>query len=475
MSLEALAERLRPLLGDAAVLTHPVERHLYSKDAGLRRTEPGLVVLPTSTEEVAAVVRAAADLGVAVVPRGGGSGLTGGAVPSEPAVVVALTRMDEIHEIDAVGRTAWVGPGVINLDLSEVTRPLGLHFAPDPSSQSVCTIGGNVANNAGGPHCLAEGSTVAHILGVELVLPDGEVVVLGGAAPDLPGLDLRGVVVGSEGTLGVVTRVLVKLTPNPPDVRTLLMEFDEVRQAADTVSGIIGAGIVPDALELMDRKTLEVMEAFLHIGLPVDAAAVLLCETSGHPAAVAAEAALCEEVARRCGARAVQVAADEAERQVLWKARKAAFGAVAQMAPDFYLHDVVVPRTTLPEVLDEVYRIAERHDLHIMNVFHAGDGNLHPIMGFDLAEDGVRDAVMAAADELIAVTLSVGGALTGEHGIGTEKRDHLPKVFDEVSLDAQARLREAFDPEGRFNPEHVLPKGSRCADFGRPLPEGAWV
>ncbi len=475
MSVEALAERLRPVLGADAVLTHPVERLLYAKDAGLRRSEPALVVLPASTEEVVAVVRAAAEEGVHVVPRGGGSGLTGGAVPSVPAVVVALTRMNEIHAVDAEAATAWVGPGVINLDLSVATEPVGLHFAPDPSSQSVCTIGGNVANNSGGPHCLAEGSTVAHVLGLEVVLADGEVVTVGGAAPDPPGLDLRGVLVGSEGTLGIVTKALVKLTPNPPDVRTLLMEFDDVRSAAAAVTGIIGAGIVPAALEMMDRKTLEVLEAYLHIGLPTDAAAVLLCETTGHPAAVEAEAELCRRVAIEAGATAVRLAADDAERATLWRARKAAFGAVAQLAPDFYLHDAVVPRTRLPEVLEAVYEIADRHGLALMNVFHAGDGNLHPIMGFDLAEPGVAEAVFAAGDEIIDLCLSVGGALTGEHGIGTEKRDHLPKVLDPVSLDAQARLREAFDPDGRLNPDHLLPAGARCGEFGRPIPEGAWV
>lgn len=475
MSVAALAERLRRELGDDAVLHHPVERYVYGKDAGLRRAVPELVVLPTSTEQVAAVVKAAADEQVAVVPRGGGSGITGGAVPSVPAVLVVLTRMDAISDVDPDNRTAWVGPGVINLDLSAATAGVGLHFAPDPSSQSVCTIGGNVANNSGGPHCLAEGSTVSHILALEVVLASGEVVVLGGPAPDPPGLDLRGVIVGSEGTLGIVTRVLVKLTPNPPEVRTLLMEFAEVRDAAETVSGIIGAGIVPAALELMDRRTLEVLENFLHIGLPTDAAAVLLCETTGHRAAVDAEAEVCRRVAVGSGATNVRLAADEEERAVLWRARKAAFGAVAQLAPDFYLHDTVVPRTRLPEVLDGVYEIAERHGLAIMNVFHAGDGNLHPIMGFDLAEPGVEEAVYEAGTEIIDLCLSVGGALTGEHGIGTEKRDHLPKVLDAVGLDAQARLREAFDPDGLFNPEHLLPAGSRCADFGRPIPEGAWV
>ncbi len=316
---------------------------------------------------------------------------------------------------------------------------------------------------------------MAHILGLEVVLPDGDVVTVGGAAPDQPGLDLRGVLVGSEGTLGIVTRILVRLTPNPPAVGTLLFEFADDASASDTVSGIIAAGVVPAALEMMDQTTLRVMEEFMHVGLPVDAAAVLLCEVTGHPAAVEAEVRLCSEVATRAGATSVRVAADEAERAVLWKARKSAFGAIAQLAPDFYLHDVVVPRTKLTEMLAQVNDIAARHNLILMNVFHAGDGNLHPIMAFDLSEPGVEEAVHRAGDEIVAACLAAGGALTGEHGVGTEKRDHLPKVFDEVSLDAQARLREAFDPEGLFNPLHVLPAGSRCGEFGRPLPEGAWV
>lgn len=469
-----LAERLRSVLGRENVLTEPIERYLYSKDAGLRRGEVSIVALPATTEEVVAVVDAARSASVAVIPRGGGSGLTGGAVPAGEGVLVALTRMNRILEVDVDNRTAWVEPGVINLDLSNHTAPLGLHFAPDPSSQSVCTIGGNVGNNAGGPHCLAEGSTVSHILGLEVVTPDGEVMTVGGKAPDPLGLDLRGVLVGSEGTLGIVSRVLVKLTPNPPDVRTLLISFPSVGQAMATVSGIIAAGIVPAALEMMDRNTLRVVENYLHAGLP-DVAAVLLAEVTGLAAAVVAEAAIIEQVARDNGATEVRLAANDAERALLWLGRKAAFGAVAQLAPDFYLHDTVVPRTRLAEIMDEVYAIGEKYEITLMNVFHAGDGNLHPILGFDLAEPGMEDKVAAAGEEIIRACLAVGGALTGEHGVGTEKRAFMSAVFDEADLDAQARIKEAFDPDRRMNPDKLLPSGSRCVDLGRPLPEGAWV
>ena len=463
------------LLGEDRVMSQPLERHLYGMDAGVSTGPALLVVFPESTEEVASLVRLAADHGVPVVPRGAGTGLAGGAVPAHPSMLVVLTRMNRIHEVDTENRTAWVGPGVINLDLSRHTNPLGLHFAPDPSSQAACTIGGNVANNSGGPHCLAEGSTVNHVLAVEMVTADGDVVMLGSPAPDPIGLDLRGVVVGSEGTLGVVTRVLVRLLPNPPAVKTLLLAYDRVEDAAATVSGVIAQGMVPAALEMMDKRMIVAVENFVHADLPVGAEAILLAEVAGTAAAVEDEAALVEEVARANNATQVRIAKDEAERQLLWKGRKSAFGAVAQAAPDYYLHDTVVPRTKLVEVLAEVYRIGERHGLTMLNVFHAGDGNLHPLMAFDGSEPGMLERVKAAADELVEVCVAAGGVLSGEHGIGLEKRDLMPLLFTTTDLDAQARVRESFDPEGRLNPDKVLPLGSRCFDLGRPIPEGAWV
>jgi glycolate oxidase len=469
-----MAAELRDLLGHDRVLTEPLERYLFGKDSGISRGEAAIVAFPETTAEVAATVRIARRYHTPIVARGAGTGLAGGATPTRPALIVVLTRMNSV-EIDEANRTAWVGPGVINLDLTKQTTPLGLHFAPDPSSQSACTIGGNLANNSGGPHCLAEGTTVGHVLAVEMVTAEGDIVMFGGPAPDPIGLDLRSIIVGSEGTLGIITRALVKLTPNPPDVRTILTAFSTVEEAAATVSGIIARGVVPAALEMMDQLMTRAVENFVAAGFPTEAAAVLLAEVVGHSSAVAAEAAVVEEVARENNATVIRVASDDAERARLWLGRKSAFGAVAQAAPDYYLHDTVVPRTRLVETMKKVYEIAERHEITMLNVFHAGDGNLHPLMAFDADEPGVMDRVHAAAKELVEVCVAAGGSLSGEHGIGMEKRDLMPLVFNEADLDAQARLREAFDPDGIFNPGKVLPAGSRCFDLGRPLPEGVWV
>lgn len=332
-----------------------------------------------------------------------------------------------------------------------------------------------MANNSGGPHCLAEGATVNHVLGLEVVLAGGEVLTVGGVAPDPVGLDLRGILVGSEGTLGIVTRVLVRLTPNPPAVRTILTAFDSIEDAAGTVSDIIAAGVVPAALEIMDRLMTVAVENWLHAGLPVEAAAILLAEVTGEEAGVEAEADLVQRIAARHHASSVRLARDEAERALLWKARKSAFGAVAQAAPDYYLHDTVVPRTRLVETMSEVYRIAEKYGITMLNVFHAGDGNLHPLMAFDASEPGALERVRAAADELVEVCVANGGVLSGEHGIGREKRDLMPLMFSANDLDAQARIKDVVDPGGLFNPHKVLPQGSRCFDSGRPIPDGAWV
>ena len=469
-----LVRELQHLLGDDRVLADPLRTYVYGKDGGIKRGDVAVVTLPENAGEVIEIVRIAARHGIPVVPRGAGTGLAGGAVPTRPSLVVSLTRMTQI-EVDAESRSAWVGAGVLNLYLSRHTAPYGLHFAPDPSSQAACTIGGNVANNSGGPHCLAEGSTVNHVLAVELITATGEMVVLGGDAPDPIGLDLRGIVVGSEGTLGIVTRALVKLTPNPPAVRTLLAAYDRVEDAAATVSEVIAGGIVPAALEMMDQPMTAAVERFVRAGFPTTAAAVLLAEVTGHPAAVESEAELVRAFAESNHSTEIRVAADEAERALLWKGRKAAFGAVAQTAPDYYLHDTVVPRTKLVEVMAKISQIAERNNLVVMNVFHAGDGNLHPLMAFDATEEGVLDRVRAAADELARVCVAAGGALSGEHGIGLEKRDLMPLAFSEADLDAQARLIEAFDPGGLFNPDKVLPAGSRCFDIGRPVLEGTWI
>jgi glycolate oxidase len=470
----ALAGDLAAALAPDRVRTGGVELGLYGRDASVLAGEAAVACFPTSTDEVAAAVRIARRHGRPFVARGSGTGLAGGAVPVGDPVVIVTTKMDRILSVDPDDRVAWVEPGVVNLDLTRALAPHGLHFAPDPSSQQACTIGGNVANNSGGPHCLAYGVTSAHVLAVEVVLPDGSVTTLGGLDPEPAGLDLRGAFVGSEGTLGIATRIAVRLTPDPPAVATLLLDFGAVDAAAETVSGIIAAGILPAALEMMDRRITQAAEEFVHAGYPTDAAAVLLVEVDGLPAGVADAVARIGDIGRARGARAVRVAADDAERALLWKGRKSAFGAVARVAPNYYLHDTVVPRTRLVEVLTEVYAIAARHDLDVMNVFHAGDGNLHPLLLFDAREPGVMDRVHAAGDEIVRVSLAAGGVLSGEHGIGLEKRDLMPLLFGPDDLDAQARLREAFDPDGVANPTKVLPAGSRCGDL-QAVPEGVWV
>ena len=459
-----LLSDLERLLGSQRVRHHPLDLAVFAKDSGVVSGTVIAAVLPETTQEVAAIVRLANQHGVPIVPRGAGTGLAGGAVPTTPGVLVLLTRFTEIGEVDTVGRTVWVGPGVINLDLSAALRPMGLHFAPDPSSQSACTIGGNVGTNAGGPHCLADGTTVAHIKAAELVTPEGDVVVVGGEAPDPPGLDLRAVVVGSEGTLGIVTRVLVRLTQNPPDVATALIGFPSVESAAATVSDIIASGLIPAALEMMDQRMVEAIENFVHAGYPTDAAAVLLAEVTGSPEEVATDSERISSIAAANGALEVRVATTHDERALLWKGRKSAFGAVAQAAPDYYLHDTVVPRTRLVEVINQIYEIGNRHGLTLLNVFHAGDGNLHPLVAFDAKEPGALEGVQAAAKEMVEVSIAAGGSLSGEHGIGVEKRDLMPLVFSAIDLDAQARVKEAFDPDGVMNPGKVLPSGSRCFD-----------
>ena len=474
----ALVADLVAALGAEQVHTAEVDRAVYRRDASVfDEGRAGPVCFPRSTEEVAACVRIAQLHGRAFVPRGAGTGLAGGAVPLDGAVVVATTRMDAVLSVDADHLVAWVQPGVVNLDLSRALAPLGLHFAPDPSSQQACTIGGNVANNSGGPHCLALGVTSAHVLALEVVLPDGEVALLGGLDPDPVGLDLRGAFVGGEGTLGIATRIAVRLTPNPQAVRTLLLDFLDVEDAAATVSGIIAAGVVPAAIEMMDQRIVEAAEAFAHAGYPTDAAAVLLVEVDGPPGAVAADAEVVASVATAHRVRSVRTAADDVERALLWKGRKSAFGAVARVKPNYYLHDTVVPRHRLVEVMREVYAIAARHDLLVMNVFHAGDGNLHPLLVFDGREPGVRERVHAAGAEIVAASLAAGGVLSGEHGIGLEKRDFMRLQFSDDDLAAQARVRAAFDPACVANPDKVLPIGAGCADvvgLGAP-PEGTWI
>jgi len=465
---------LRAALGPDRARAEPLELALYQRDAGVDRGQAAAVCFPDTGDQLAAAVRIAARHDRPFVARGSGTGLAGGATPVGDPLVIVTTGLNRILEVDADERVAWVEPGVLNLDLSRAVHHLGLHYAPDPSSQQACTIGGNVATNAGGPHCLAAGVTAAHVLAVEVVLADGSVAMLGGLEPDAPGYDLRGCFVGSEGTMGVSGRIAVRLTPNPPAVRTLLLDFSTIEAAAATVSGIIAAGIVPAALEMMDAEITRAVEDFVGAGYPRDAAAVLLVELDGLPAGVEAQVEAVRRVGHEHGARTVRVAADDAERALLWKGRKSAFGAIARIAPDYYLHDAVVPRTKLVDVLRQVYAIAAEYDLTMMNVFHAGDGNLHPLIVFDQRTPGVWERVHAAGDAILRACVDAGGVLSGEHGIGLEKRDAMPLVFTPDDLDAQARLRDAFDPSGRANPEKILPSGSRCGELQR-VPAGAWI
>ena len=474
---DVLVEELRGALSIDRVKNDAAQRTLLSHDASVYTGgNAGPVCYPISTDEVKSIMEIAERHGRSVVPRGAGTGITGGAVPMDEPVMIALNKMNRVLEIDAENRVAWVEAGVVNLELTKKIRPMGLHFAPDPSSQSVCTIGGNVANNAGGPHCLAYGVTGAHILAIEVVLPGGNVVMLGGVEPEPPGYDLRGAFIGSEGTLGIATRIAVLLTPNPPEVRTLLLAFDKPTEAAAAVSAIIAAGIVPAALELMDQQITVAVENFINAGYPTDAGAILLAEVDGLAETVDVEVEEISRIAQENRAMSVRVAADEAERVALWKGRKHAFGAIAQIAPDYYLHDTVVPRSALATVLEQLYDIAERYELAVLNVFHAGDGNLHPILSFDAREPGVMERVHAAGAEIVEASIAAGGVLSGEHGIGLEKQKFMHLLFSDDDLDHQNRLRTSFDPHCRTNPGKIMPIGHSCADVAslRAMPKGVW-
>lgn len=472
--VEHLAARLRQRLRADQVRDAPSEVNLYRRDASSLEGQASVVCFAESTADVQAIVAVANELSVPFVARGSGTGLAGGAVPTNGAIVISTSKMNRIVSVDPVNRLAWVEPGVLNLDLSTQVAHLGVHFAPDPSSQQTCSIGGNVATNSGGPHCLADGVTSAHIHAIEVVLPDGSVTILGGEDPEPVGYDLRGVFVGSEGMCGVATRVCVKLVQDPPAVATMLLDFATVADGAQLVGDLIADGIVPAAVEMMDQLCLQAVEQYIHAGLPVEQAAALLIEVVGSEHGVAADVDRIRELAaaRRVGG--FRLAADEAERALLWKGRKSAFGAVARIKPNYYLHDTVVPRQHLPAILSAVYDIARRHEVLVLNVFHAGDGNLHPLLVFDAREPGVIERVHAAGEEIVRASVAAGGVLSGEHGIGLEKRDLMPLMFSEVDLAAQAALRRAFDPALLANPDKVLPSPATCGDV-HAVPAGAWI
>jgi glycolate oxidase subunit GlcD len=459
MSREALLGRLRDLLGDGGVIADPGSLIVYESD-GLTayRALPLAVLLPEETADVAAAVQVLADEGVPFVARGAGTGLSGGALALDGAVVISLARMRRIIRLDPANRIARVQPGVVNVELSAAAAPHGLYYAPDPSSQTVCTIGGNVAENAGGPHCLRYGTTTNHIVGLTVVLSDGTVVELGSAAGEEMGLDLVGVFVGSEGTFGIATEIDVRLLPVPEAVSTLLALFDDVDDASRAVSAIMGAGLLPAALEMIDGEAIRAVEASAYAaGLPTDVAGALVIEFDGAAAAVHADAGQASALCTRGGARTVLQATDEAHRQRLWHARKKAFGAMGRIAPDVLVQDAVVPRSRLPDTLAAIYRIAARHQLRMCNMFHAGDGNLHPTIVFDRRDPDQLRRVEEASAEMMRVCVDAGGTITGEHGVGSDKRDYMPMVFSDAEMAIMCDIRRAFDPRGLANPGKVLP------------------
>ncbi len=453
---------LQAALGEHNVLWAPEDLAGYEYDATIERHRPDAVVFPSTTDQVSAAVILANAHGVPIVPRGSGTGLAGGAVPIKGGVVIALTKMNRIIEINPRDRVAVLQPGVINLALQDACAAHGLLYAPDPSSQRICTIGGNIATNSGGPHTLAHGSTVNHVLGLEVVLPDGRITWLGGRQPDAPGIDLRGIFVGSEGTLGIVTQVCVRLMRNPEAVHTMLAIFETVDAASEAVSGIIRGGVIPVALEMLDNEIIKAVEPRLHVGYPLDAGAVLLIEVEGLRESVEADAERVVIACREMGAREVRTAESEAERARLWEGRKGGIGAIGALSPNFYILDGVVPRTQLPAVMSEVLRLSAEAGFRCANIFHAGDGNLHPNIMFDELVPGATQRVLDLGGAIMRLCVDAGGSITGEHGVGLEKRSYMEWIFSEHDLDAQHRVRAAWGTGDLFNPCKILPNSHGC-------------
>ena len=478
MDIHDLVVALRRIVGELYVLVAKEDVVVYEQDGSIFQVMPEIVVLPGNADEVVEVVKAARSASVPIIPRGSGTGLAGGAVPAEGGIILSLARLNRILTIDVANRIAIVEPGVINLDVTKAVSKDGLFYAPDPSSQAACSIGGNVANNSGGPHTLAYGVTTNHVLGVEVVLDDGRIIWLGGEVPDAPGYDLCGVFVGSEGTMGIVTKVIVRLMQSRESVRTLLAIFDDMDFATATVVDITAAGIIPAALEIMDHTTIEAVERGAPVGFPRDAAAVLLVEVEGLHEHTELSMQLARAICERNGASEVRVAKDETERQLLWKGRKGAFGAMGALAPNYYVQDGVVPRSQLPEMMRRVAAISKRFNLTIANVFHAGDGNLHPNILFDMRNAGELDRVIEAGAATLRACIELGGSITGEHGVGLEKKAYIGLLFNEADLDAMTRVRQVFDPDGRFNPAKLFPTPVSCGEVRlepAKIPAGMWI
>jgi glycolate oxidase len=460
-----LSADLERIVGPGAVLTAPADLLVYECDGyTIEKNRPDLVVFPTTTAQVQLIVDLCNRLELPFLARGAGTSLAGGCLPVGGGVMIALTRMKRILEVNLRDRYAVVEPGVVNLWLTNHLKPHGFHFAPDPSSQGACTIGGNVATNSGGPHTLKYGVTVNHVLGLEIVLASGEIVQTGGPAEDNPGYDLTGLIVGSEGTFGIVTKIWVRITRDPLAHRTLLGIFDSVDQATNTISDIIAAGIIPAALEMLDQPILEAVEAAFHFGFPLDAGAALIMEVDGLEAGLDADAEKIRAIAQHHGAREVRRATSAAERQLLWKCRKQAFGAVGRLAPSYCTQDGVVPRTKLPHILREIQRISERYAIRIGNVFHAGDGNIHPILLFDERDPAQVERVLQASNDILEECIRLGGSVTGEHGIGVEKISLMNRLFSPEDLAMMLRVRSAFNPHGRCSRQKIFPTAGGCIE-----------
>jgi len=461
-------DRFQKVVGPAACLDRPEDLKLYEYDGSVDKRTPDLVLFPRSTEEVSAIARIAHALKVPLVGRGAGTGLSGGAIAAEGGVVVAFARMNKILEIDFDNERAVVQPGVVNLDITLAVEEKGYFYAPDPSSQRACTIGGNVAENAGGPHTLAYGVTTNHVLGLECVLSDGTVVTTGGKELDLPGFDLTGLLTGSEGTMVLVTKIVVRLMRRAEIVKTALAIYDSNEDAGRTVAEITARAITPVALEMLDGVMLRMVEEATHAGYPMDAAAVLLIELEGAREQVEEQVEQIREACRICGAREFRVARSAEERDLLWKGRKNAFGAVGRVSPTYYVQDGVVPRTEMVPTLRFIGEVSRRHGLTISNIFHAGDGNLHPIILFNPRRPGDLGKARAAGQEILEYCIEHGGSITGEHGVGLEKNSLMSKLFSQDSLSMMRDLKLLFDPTGRLNPGKILPTGRGCLEIRQP-------
>jgi len=464
-----LKDRIAYLVGPRGYLDRPEDLALYSYDGSIETGVPDLVVFPRSTEDVRAIARIAKEFGVPLVGRGAGTGLSGGSIAREGGIVMGFARMNRILETDIENERATLEPGVVNLDVTMAVNERGYFYAPDPSSQRACTIGGNVAENAGGPHTLAYGVTTNHVCGLEIVLPDGTLVETGGKEQDLPGYDLTGLLTGSEGVMALVTKAIVRLMPKPEAVKTALAIYDSNEDAGRTVTAITERGVTPVAVEMLDGVMLRMVEEATHAGYPLDAAAVLLIELEGLRENVEEQVERVREACLACGAREFRVARTPQERDLLWQGRKGAFGAVGRVSPTYYVQDGVVPRTKIAPTLHFISEVSRKYGLTISNIFHAGDGNMHPIILFDARKPGDTEKARAAGAEILTYCVEQGGSITGEHGVGMEKDELMPKQFPPDTLEMIRSLKMLFDPEGRLNPGKILPTGRGCMEIRQPF------